>query len=343
LFFFQFHPHKQKLRCPGCEQPFIRITSLVNHIEKDKCPNISASDVMKERVAKALLGSQLDTVTNFADYLVPHEILATVNKAPHRRDSGPLQDNMMRELDFESTSLVEPKTTPQAVSGSTESRSIGHLSPELAAASSSLSTILGKQSEVAVTPSPQVPSPPKALPPHLRKGITATYWLNRKAEDVVKKRKDEVPDRNVLAEAGKMAEDELKIDDYNLSDDDDNLTALISNLKSLLGPESLASSPEGSVINTSESMRDELSVVDENTESIAIFLESAKNQVTDSFGNVDSKTSNPWAEWTFEQENACSRCDPDSPMFDPRLLYLVHMNEYLCSKCRYVGSSAYIT
>ncbi|CAK7269678.1 hypothetical protein SEPCBS119000_003693 [Sporothrix epigloea] len=44
------HPAKQKLRCPGCDAPFVRLYLLMQHLDGNACPHILASRVSENRV-----------------------------------------------------------------------------------------------------------------------------------------------------------------------------------------------------------------------------------------------------------------------------------------------------
>ncbi|CAH0040652.1 unnamed protein product [Clonostachys solani] len=72
----QYHPHKQNLQCPGCDQgPFTRLAQLVEHIEKGHCPRLSADTLDDVRAKKMDFAKKLVALTNeplkhdFSSYL----------------------------------------------------------------------------------------------------------------------------------------------------------------------------------------------------------------------------------------------------------------------------------
>jgi len=325
--FLQYHPHKQDIKCPGCEKPFTRITSLVDHIEKNKCPKINAEEVQKARLGKALVERRLDTKTNFSDYIIPFEELAKVDKIPHHHDGRGFSPSDGGEVtktviskdaltDLVIDSPAAPENMPSKMNRETKDES---LLPKLEAEKSL--TLSLKESRVTHI---QIP---KSLPPHLRIDVRGDYWLNRKAEEDSKQN-----------DSDENTEIDLGSDNEDLSDDDDNFAAIISQVKALVAStSSLFSSPAGSVIGSNGSMIEDLAAVNEAKECVGI-SNNGREQTTVLLNNVDSNlevgASDPWGEWSSNQEDLFARCNPDSPSFDPKFLYMEHTREYLCSKCR---------
>jgi hypothetical protein len=269
----------------------------VDHVENDKCPKINVQEVRDERLRKALLGKKLGVQHSFGDFLIPHEQLATVEPIRHQHDDKDL------------LTYGEDVASEMALSV--------------------------KESEVEPVEEPVPPQNP--LPPHLRKDVKADHWLKRRAEMALSQ-----SDRDGNTTDVEHGDDEELSD---ASDEDGyDWKALASRIK-FLGPESsVFSSPAKSVIDSGESVGDELSVAKGTAESLDIaYSYKGKSQPEGVLSNVDPNlaantaainVSDPWEQWNADQKDLLARFDPDSPSFDPKLFYLEHVNEYLCSKCR---------
>jgi len=62
------HPNPQDINCPGCGEKFIRAGSLIDHIEKNTCKNITIDQFQRYRAVHAIREATISTLrTEFAE------------------------------------------------------------------------------------------------------------------------------------------------------------------------------------------------------------------------------------------------------------------------------------
>jgi hypothetical protein len=327
--------------------------------------------VLAERIAKAVRAHWLDTMTNFGDYLLD---TGKLEEAIKNADRGKIlgksneveavdkqtQSDVLNTLYFspEQLDLDNMDLIPDICHDSSsedgnrsweipldEAEAFAPAEAEVAPIPRVLPPHLRKDvsaddrlkhKEGALPPAKAESVPiPRVLPPNLRKDVTADDWLKQEDRDL----KETRPTTDTAQAVAVATDANLAIptfEDFDLSDEEDDLAKLISAIQLL------AEDSDEWAFDLTELVVDE-SGADEDTTNSTVsaavldgeaYGDSVSVNCIEADGLITVDEEDPWADWKAKNQDIEARCDPNSPKFDPQLLYMPHLQKYHCTKCR---------